>query len=402
MAETERPGAVHLEFPEDIAEEQTDLTPIAWQKIRRPVADDKSMARAVEAIKTAKTPLVLIAAAANRKLVRKQLRNFVDKTGVPFVTTQMGKGVEDESLPGYLGTTALSSDDFVHRMLEKADVILVVGHDISEKPPVIPQDGHTLIHINFYPADIDDVYTPAIEVVGDISHSLWSFAEQIEKQDHWDFAKLFELKDKLKQDIEQRTTDPGFPIKPQRLVKELREVMPKDGILSLDNGMYKLWIARNYPAFEQNTVLLDNALATMGAGLASGMAAKILNPDKKVVVVAGDGGFVMNMADLETAKRLNLDLVVLILNDNGYGMIKWKQESMGLTDFGLSFSNPDFIKLAESFGVKGYRITSSDQFKPTLQSVIDSTGIHIIDVPIDYSENASAFGVALKDKTLNL
>jgi acetolactate synthase-1/2/3 large subunit len=140
----------------------------------------------------------------------------------------------------------------------------------------------------------------------------------------------------------------------------------------------------------------------MGAGLASGMAAKLLNPDKRVVVVAGDGGFVMNMADLETAKRLNLDLVVLILNDNGYGMIKWKQESMGLTDFGLSFSNPDFIKLAESFGVKGYRITSSDQFKPTLQSVIDSTGIHIIDVPIDYSENASAFGVALKDKTLNL
>jgi acetolactate synthase-1/2/3 large subunit len=175
--------------------------------------------------------------------------------------------------------------------------------------------------------------------------------------------------------------------------------VPADGILSLDNGMYKIWIARNYPAYEQNTVLLDNALATMGAGLSAGMAAKLLQPDKKVVVVAGDGGIMMNIADLETAVRLQLDLVILVVNDNGYGMIKWKQQSMQLADFGLSFSNPDFVKLAESFGAHGYRITKTEDFQPTLEKALDSRGIHVIEVPVDYSENATLDSDNLQART---
>jgi acetolactate synthase-1/2/3 large subunit len=396
-AENERPGAVHLEFPEDIAEESSDNKPIVWQKLRRGVPDEKSIANVIRAVEEAKRPIIAIAAGANRKLIRKQLKNFINKTGIPFVTTQMGKGVEDESSDLYIGTTALSDGDYTHRALEKADLVIMIGHDITEKPPAL---GHpNIAHLNFYPADIDDLYKPTVEVIGDISYALWVMSENTKPQKHWDFTAFADLRQRLLADLQDKSEDPGFPVKPQRFVRDLQNVMPRDGILSLDNGMYKIWIARNYIAHEQNTVLLDNALATMGAGLPVGMATKLLNPDKKVVVIAGDGGFMMNLADLETAGRLKLDLVVVIINDQGYGMIKWKQEVMNLPDFGLSFDNPDFVKLAESFGAKGHRVTTADEFKPMLKKAMDSKGVHIIDLPIDYSENISSLGPSLKDRT---
>lgn len=392
IAEAERPGAVHLEFPEDIAEEQSDEAPVSWEKVRRPVPDDKSIDAAVAAIEKAKSPLIAIAAGANRKLIRKQLRNFIQKTGIPFVTTQMGKGVENESSPEYIGTTALTAGDYVHRATAAADLIILIGHDITEKPPVLATDSQKIIHINFYPSDIDVVYKPALEVVGDISHALWAMSERIVIQKKWNFETFKKSKAQLAHDIADKSDSANFPIKPQRFVRDLRAAIPRDGIISLDNGMYKLWISRNYPAYEQNTVLLDNALATMGAGLGAGMGAKIVDPSKKVVVVAGDGGFLMNLADLETATRLKLDLVIVVLLDDGYGMIKWKQDSMGLSDFGLSFTNPDFVKLAESFGAQGHLITSAQEFQPMLEKAIASKGVHIIALPIDYSENKKAFG----------
>lgn len=397
MAELERPGAVHLEFPEDVAEEESDSVPIAWEKVRRPVPDQKSIDAVVAIIEAAKSPVIVIGASANRKLIRKQLRNFIQATGIPFVTTQMGKGVEDESSELYIGTTALSDQDFVHRALEYADLIIMVGHDIVEKPPTLGRKHKQFVHINFYPADIDEVYQPAVEVVGDISYSFWVMSEQIKPQS-WDFQAILDTRQKLQTDISTHASDSSFPVKPQRLVRDLRQAMPKDAILSLDNGMYKLWIARNYPAYEQNSVLLDNALATMGAGFPVGMAAKLLNPDKKVVVVAGDGGFVMNVADLETAVRLKLDLVILILRDNGFGMIKWKQDSMNLQNFGLEFGNPDFVKLAESFGATGHRIEKTEEFRPTLETTMATPGIHIIDVPIDYRENSDLSPGGLQSK----
>lgn len=384
-AERERPGAVHLEFPEDIAEEESDLEPIEWRKLRRPVPDQKSIDAVVEVVEQAKSPLIVIANGANRKLIHKQLKNFIDKTGIPYVSTQMGKGVEDEGSDLYIGTAALSNGDYVHRALEEADLVIMIGHDITEKPPVL--NHKRIVHINFYSADIDTVYSPIVEVIGDISYSLWAMSEQIKPSRYWDFERFKHFRKLLQDDIASKSNDPGFPIKPQRFVSDLRKVVPKNGMLSLDNGMYKIWVARNYPAYDQNTVLLDNALATMGAGLPVGMAAKLLKPDRKVVVVAGDGGFMMNLADLETAKRLGLDLVVIVLNDNGYGMIKWKQSDMGLGDFGLSFSNPDFVKLAESFGVSGHRIEKTEDFSPTLENALNSSGIHLIEVPVDYSEN---------------
>lgn len=396
-AENERPGAVHLEFPEDIAEEESHNKPIPWKKLRRAIPDEKAINAIIEATEKAKRPVIAIAAGANRKLIRKQLNNFINATGIPFVTTQMGKGVEDESSDLYLGTTALSDGDFVHQALKDADLVIMVGHDITEKPPVL---GHpNIAHLNFYPAEIDDLYNPAIEIIGDISYVLWVMSEKVKPQKHWDLARFEKYRDQQRSSLRENSDSTDFPVKPQRFVHELRQAMPDDGILSLDNGMYKIWIARNYPAHQQNTVLLDNALAAMGAGLPVGMATKLLEPDKKVVVVAGDGGFMMNLADLETAKRLGLDLVIIIISDNGYGMIKWKQQDMNLPDFGLNFTNPDFVRLAESFGATGHRVERAGDFKPILEKAINNKGIHIIDLPIDYSENASAFGSAQKEGT---
>ena len=402
IAQSERPGAVHLELPEDIAAEETSGTPIPPEARKQVNPEPKAIEQAAAMINQAKHPIVLIAAGGNRKLVRRSLKAFLDKTKIPFVSTQMGKGLENEASELYLGTTALSDNDYVHCALNYADVIIAVGHDTVEKPPVImTRERHQVIHLHFSPSVKDEVYEPTLEVVGDISDSLSGITERIEPS-NWDFLYFGRLRTHMQKELQEKSDSDFFPIKPQRIVSDLRAALPSTAILSLDNGMYKLWIARNYPAYEQNTVLLDNALATMGAGLPAGIAAKMLNPDKKVLVVAGDGGVVMNISELETAKRLGLDLVVLILNDSGYGMIKWKQEDMGFANFGLEFANPDFVKLAESFGATGHRIAAADELKPVLDKALAAKGIHVIDCPIDYSENKIVFGEELKNKTCNI
>ncbi|MCK4912085.1 MAG: hypothetical protein KAR83_10605, partial [Thermodesulfovibrionales bacterium] len=209
----------------------------------------------------------------------------------------------------------------------------------------------------------------------------------IEPQEHWDFSYILESKKSLDQSIKAGAGDESFPVSPPKLVTIVRDVMPPDGILSLDNGMYKIWFARNYKAYEPNTVLLDNALATMGAGLPAAIAAKIVHPEKKVLAICGDGGFMMNSQELETAVRLELDLVILIIRDNSYGMVRWKQDEMGLKDFGLEFSNPDFVKYAESYGAFGHSIKKTDKLGPAIKKAFKSGGIHVIDLPVDYSRN---------------
>lgn len=400
IAEDERPGAVHLELPEDIADEKVDnLSPLERIKVRRPGPDPKAIAEAVSMIEQAKHPLIVVAAGANRKLISRRLSEFVEKTKIPFVTTQMGKGVVDERSEFYMGTTALTSDDYVHCIVDKADLIITVGHDVYEKPPALLGQGKKkVLHIHFYTAAIDDVYFPNYEVVGDIAHTMWALTESITPQTHWDFATFEKNKKKGEEFIHAKDTDNSFPIKPQRFVADLRKVIPNDGILALDNGVYKLWIARNYPALEQNTVLLDNALATMGAGLPSAMGAKMIYPEKTVVAVTGDGGFMMNSQELETAVRLKLDLVVIILNDNAYGMIKWKQQGMGLPDFALDLGNPDFVKYAESYGAHGHRLDKTENFEKLLSDCIQAKGVHLIEVPVDYSENHKVFFEELKSK----
>lgn len=398
----ERPGPVHIELPEDIAGEEVpqsyaNIFPI--EKIRRPVAEEKAISKAVVMIENARRPLILIGAGANRKLTAKMLKEFVDKTGIPFFNTQMGKGVIDERHSKHLGTAALSSNDFLHCAIEKADLIINVGHDVIEKPPfIMTQDSAQVIHINFYSAHVDNIYFPQLEVVGDIANAIWQINSRIKPNEAWNFSEFEKAQGRLKQQIDRDVDNPSFPIWPQTMVNTVRKSMPEDGILALDNGMYKLWFSRNYPAYAPNTLLLDNALATMGAGLPSGIAAKLINPDKKVVVVAGDGGFMMNSQEIETAVRLGLDLVILLINDNGFGMIKWKQQAQKLTNFGLDYANPDFVKYAESYGAYGYRVTSVAELEQKLAERLSARGVSLIEVPIDYSQNIKVFTEELLDK----
>ncbi|MEI6222764.1 MAG: acetolactate synthase large subunit [bacterium] len=387
-AEDERPGSVHLELPEDIAIEEVQAPPLERIKARRPGPDPKAIDQAVEMIQNAKHPLILVAAGANRKLVHIRLGEFIEKTQIPFITTQMGKGVIDERSEAYIGTAALSQNDYVHCAVDKADLVIVIGHDVYEKPPsLLGHSAKQVIHVNFYPAKIDDVYFPTLEVVGDIAHTAWALTEQIIPSPSWDFSYFKKVQTALHNNIHRKDEDNTFPINPARFVSNLRKALPEDSILSLDNGMYKLWVARNYPAYKPNTVLLDNALATMGAGLPAGIAAKLVYPDRKVIALAGDGGFMMNSQELETAVRLGIDIVVIILNDNGFGMIKWKQAGQELPNFGLEFNNPDFVKYAESYGAKGYRLEKTEDFISLLQQCINAKGVHVIDVPVDYKDN---------------
>tara|TARA_Y100001934_G_scaffold280973_1_gene389185 strand:+ start:428 stop:2068 length:1641 start_codon:yes stop_codon:yes gene_type:complete len=388
LAQEERPGATHLELPEDIAREHSTMPVTEPSATRRPIAEDKAICKAIEAIQGARKPLLLAGAGANRKLTSKMLRQFVEKLGIPVITTQMGKGVVDETGPHFLGNTALSDGDFVHRAIDQADLIINVGHDVVEKPPFFMRPGGAeVVHINFNSAQVDPVYFPQIEVVGDIANSLWQLKERLEPQEHWSFSDFHRIRDALQKHIREGIQDDSFPIRPQRLVDEIRKIMPEDGILTLDNGMYKIWFARNYPATQPNTVLLDNALATMGAGLPSGMAAKMVYPDRRVMAIVGDGGFMMNSQELETAVRLKLDIVVLILRDDGYGMIKWKQSDMDFQDFGLDFQNPDFVDYARSYGANGHRVDSTAGLAPLVEECYAAGGVHVIDCPVNYSDN---------------
>jgi len=394
LAAEERPGAAHIEIPEDIARESTTAPLLKQSQSRRPVAEEKAVERAKTMIEQASAPLLLIGAGANRKLTAKMLRRFVDHTGIPFVTTQMGKGVLNESDPLFVGNTALSDGDFVHKAIERADLIINVGHDVVEKPPFfMHQNGKQVIHINFEPAAVDPVYFPQLEVVGDIANSVWQINERITPQEHWKRDLYKDVHDAYVEHRQESDSDDRFPVLPERLVTEVRAVMPEHGVVALDNGIYKIWFARNYPAYAPNTLLLDNALASMGAGLPSAMAAKLVNPDEPVMAVCGDGGFMMNSQEIETAVRLKLDLVVLILRDDAYGMIKWKQAHMEFDNFGLDYGNPDFVTYAQSYGAKGHRVTATEELGPLMRQCIAEPGVHIIDCPVDYSEN---------DRKLNL
>ena len=388
LAEEEKPGATHLEFPEDIADEHTESTPLKPSLARRPSADPKAVRAAVKMIEQAKSPILVIGAGANRKMTGRMLLQFIEKTGIPFLTTQLGKGVVDETHPRFVGCAALSSGDFVHKAIDSADLILNIGHDVIEKPPFFMKNGGTpVIHISTRSAEVDPVYFPTVEVIGDIANAIWQIKEDIVPSARWSFDPMLAAYKAEKAHTASLDGDARFPIFPPHLVRQIRDAMPSDGIICLDNGVYKIWFARNYPARQANTVLLDNALATMGAGLPSAMASAMVYPDRKVMAICGDGGFMMNSQEMETAVRLGLNLTVLILNDSSYGMIRWKQANMGFKDWGLTYGNPDFVKYAEAYGATGHRVESADHLKTLLKQCLDTPGVHLIDCPVDYSEN---------------
>jgi acetolactate synthase I/II/III large subunit len=388
VAEQERPGPVHLELPEDIAaEEAPEISPVPPHPIAAPVAPAAALDRAARMILEAERPLIMLGAAASRPHLADALSDFVRRVQIPFFNTQMGKGSVAGGSGLYMGTAALSERDYVHDAIDHADLIISIGHDTVEKPPfLMHRGGPRVLHVSYLPATVEEVYFPHAELIGDVGSTLALLADRLEGKLP-NAGALLPLRERILARIAKRAAESRYPLTPQRIVRDVRQVMPEDGIVCLDNGMYKIWFARNYRTRVANTLLLDNALATMGAGLPSAIAAAIVYPNRRVLAVCGDGGFMMNSQELETAARLGLNLVVLILQDNAYGMIRWKQAADGFPDFGLTYGNPDFVAYAKAFGLKGSRVESADGLAPTLEAAFVGGGVHLVTVPIDYSEN---------------
>ena len=406
LASEERPGPVHLELPEDIAGEELEheVPLVTVHPIELPVAHAGALDRAADLLKRAERPLVMFGAACNRPRLAGQLTDFVRRTGIPFFNTQMGKGTvagigtSEGGTELWMGTAALTERDYVHEAIDRADVILAIGHDTIEKPPfIMGPKGPKVIHVGYTPANVEQVYFPHAEVVGDLGPSLALLADRIEGRLP-NAGALAKLRAHILERTMDRAEESRFPLTPQRIVNDVRKVMPADGIVALDNGMYKIWFARCYRTRNANALLLDNALATMGAGLPSAMMAAMLNPGKRVMAVCGDGGFMMNSQELETAVRLKLDLVVLIIQDDAYGMIRWKQAVDNYADWGLTFGNPDFVKYAEAYGAKGRRVESAESLASTLEAAFAEGGVQLVTVPVDYSENARVLVDELRNK----
>jgi acetolactate synthase-1/2/3 large subunit len=388
VAQQERPGPVHLELPEDIAAETVAAIPlVSPHPIDPPVASRAALDRAAELILKAERPLVMLGAAASRPRLAEALSDFVRRLQIPFFNTQMGKGAVSGGSGLYMGTAALSERDHVHRAIDRADLILSIGHDTVEKPPfLMGSNGPTVLHVGYLPATVEEVFCPQAELVGDVGPSLGLLADRLEGKLPKAGA-LLGLRKEILGRIADRAEEGRYPLTPQRIVHDVRQVMPEDGVVCLDNGMYKIWFARNYRTQVANTLLLDNALATMGAGLPSAIMAATLYPERRILAVCGDGGFMMNSQELETAVRLGLNLVVLILQDNAYGMIRWKQAVDGYADFGMTFGNPDFVAYAKAYGIKGSRVKGPDDLVSTLEAAFAEGGVHLVNAPVDYSEN---------------
>jgi len=389
LAQQERPGPVHLELPEDIAHEDwEDIPLIPPHPIEYPVAHPAALDRAAALIRKAERPLVMLGAAASRPRLSEALSAFVRRLQIPFFNTQMGKGAVSGGAGLYMGTAALSERDYVHDAIDRADLIIAIGHDTVEKPPfLMGPHGPTVLHVGYLPAAVEEVFFPHAELVGDVGPSLRLLADRLEGRLP-NAAALLPLREEILAHLTDRSEESRFPLTPQRIVHDVRQAMPEDGIACLDNGMYKIWFARNYRTRVANTLLLDNALATMGAGLPSAMMAAMLHPDRRVLAVCGDGGFMMNAQELETAVRLKLNLVVLIFEDKAYGMIRWKQAVDHFPDFGMTFDNPDFVAFARAHKANGRRVESADGLAPALEAAFQEGGVQLVIVPVDYSENA--------------
>lgn len=400
VAQEERPGPVHLELPEDIAGEAApEIAPVPVHPIELPLASPAALDRAAALILKAERPLVMLGAAASRPQLADALSRFVKRLQIPFFNTQMGKGSVADGAGLYIGTAALSERDYVHWAIDRADLIIAIGHDTVEKPPfLMGTNGPAVLHVGYLPATVEEVYFPQAELVGDVGPSLALLADRLERRLP-NAGALLSLRAEILARIGEQADENRFPLTPQRIVHDVRQVIPEDGIVCLDNGMYKIWFARNYRTRVANTLLLDNALATMGAGLPSAIMAAMLNPNRRVLAVCGDGGFMMNSQELETAVRLKLNLVVLVLQDNAYGMIRWKQAVDNYPDFGMTFGNPDFVTYARAYGVTGSRVESADGLAPALEAAFAGGGVQLVVVPVDYSENMRVLVDELRAQT---
>jgi acetolactate synthase-1/2/3 large subunit len=401
FATTERMGACHLELPEDIAGEAVDdrFQPQTPVQLRRPIVEQKALNNTVQLILNAKDPIIVVSSRAQRHRVKASLEKLCDTTNLYVITTQLGKGAFDPDHKNSMHAFGIHKHDYVNCIMECSDLIITVGYSIIEHPPSLWNSklDKKIIHIDFTPAKPDIYYNPICEPIGDIATTLDKLRDELQKHG---YNYKSEYHEETKKELQTKlfvegADDPAFPLRPRRIVADCRKALDKKDIICLDNGIYKLWFSRHYKTYDVGKFLIDNTLATMGAGLPSAIVAKLIRPDKRVLAVCGDGGFMMNSQELETAIRLGLNVVVLILNDNAFGFIKWKQQLRNFQDFALDFGNPDFVKYAESYSAIGYSIKSAEELLPTLEKAFTQEKPVVIDCPVDYSENKSVWGSEL-------
>ncbi|MFQ5499617.1 MAG: acetolactate synthase large subunit, partial [Candidatus Zixiibacteriota bacterium] len=391
VAEMEKPGATHLEFPENVAEQECEKPEyFEIRKVRRPAPDHKAVAAAMNLIEKSSKPLILAGNGAIRKRATKQLRLFLDKTGVAVCNTFMAKGAAGYLYDHNLFTIGLQSRDNVTCALEESDLIICVGYDIVEYSPRFwnPDGDKKIVHIDFEPAEVDYWYHPQVELVGDVAATLWALNEQTGS----DFPRnkgRFAAKHRRRilKDLHELDDDKSFPIKPQKILHDVREVLDAEDIVISDVGAHKMWIARMFIVHEPNTCLISNGFATMGVALPGGIAAKLVYPNRRVLTISGDGGIMMNIQELETAVRLGTPTVNMVWRDETLGLIEWKQRNRFGHAFGTRFNNPDFVKLARSCGAVGMRVEKGDDLKAMLKKAFRSKKPVVIECPVDYGEN---------------
>jgi acetolactate synthase-1/2/3 large subunit len=386
LAQTEKSGASFIEFPENIAEMALEETPLPVKNPMLPEPAANQVERAVMAISEAREPLILAGNGVVRGRAWQQLVDFAEKMNIPVANTFMAKGVMPFTHSLALGSAGLQAKDYVHCGFAGADVIICIGYDLVEYHPYLwhPSRDRQIIHIDASPAEVDAYYPVHVGVVGDIKHSLLRIGELATPHAG---HRLRPLREALIREMDGCSADTGFPVKPQKIIWDLRTAMALEDIVVCDVGAHKMWMARMFRCEYPNTCIISNGFASMGIALPGAIAAKLAYPERKVVAVCGDAGFLMNVQELETAVRMKTPIVVLVWNDSGYGLIKWKQMNAFGRPSHVDFNNPDFVMLAESFGAVGVRVTSSAELLPTLRKALESDSVTVIDCPVDYREN---------------
>ncbi len=388
VAQTEKPGASFIDFPENIADQLCEVSPLPVREPAMPASPPQILQKAVKLIQEAENPLILAGNGVIRTRSEAALQAFSKALNIPVVNTFMAKGI----VPFFrnklaIGTAGLQAGDYENCGFKDADLVITIGFDMVEYHPYLwnPDHRHRLIHIDTVAAEVDQNYLPDVELIGHIARNLERITlmnlppKQLQLHAH--------LREALIEEMNRCSTSETFPLKPQKIIWDLRTALNKDGIAIVDVGAHKMWMARMFRAEQPNTCIISNGFASMGIALPGAIAAALTFPERQVVAVTGDAGFLMNVQELETAVRLKLNMVVLIWNDSGYGLIEWKQQRQYGRSAYVHFNNPDFVKLAKSFGAQGHRISEAAALLPTLKKALNTPGVHLIDCPVDYSEN---------------
>ncbi len=392
LARTEKPGACHIELPEDIAKIETDSKPLNPLRFRRPVADDKILNQAVEQILKAKRPIIIAGNGCIRKRASKQLRLLCEKTGIGVISTFMAKGCVDMDEDYCLYTIGLQAKDVIACALDHADLIITLGYDMVEYHPSLwnQHKDKNIIHVDFLPTEIDEHYHPETEVIGELAHTLWMMNERFNKIKNlgFDFSQQLATRETMQKDLATHSDDDTEElIRPQKVLWDVRQVMGAEDILLSDVGAHKMWIARHYQCHEPNTCLIPNGFCSMGFALPGAIAASIVHPDRNILAICGDAGFLMNVQEMETARRLNSNIVIMVWEDHEYGLIAWKQENEFGHHTDLAFGNPNWMELASAFGWHGHKVKNSRDLVTELSAAFEEQGPSLVVIPIDYREN---------------